>query len=454
MADFDIVQIKRRLDSIAKDILKLTKSRLLVNFRFLDTAIGRLDILNDDLIFQLATNGQRLYFCSQWVLETYQREQNELNRAYLHTVLHCIFRHPFVSPKLNRECWNLAADIAVENILSQMNTPQINCNGVQYQDKMLTLLRKEIKPFTAERVYRYLIDKGYGEDEIDKIKDYFYRDNHGLWWPDDDEEENKTDTDSGEGGEQAIDIEELMREWEEISKKLDVDLETLSKDTEGADSLTQGLKELNRDRYDYKRFLQKFSVRGEDLLVNGEEFDYVYYTYGLSRYGNMPLVEPLEYKDTEKICDFVVAIDTSGSVKGELVQKFLDKTYSILMTEESFFKKINLRIIQCDDKIEEEVLITCKEEFDAYMRNMKIKGFGGTDFRPVFTRVEELLAAKEFKKFKGIIYFTDGYGRYPERKPSFDAAFIYLGYDAERPPTPVWAIKLVLDEDQLTEDLK
>ena len=448
---FDIAEIKRRLDSVAKDILNITKSRMLVNFRFLDTAIGRLDVLNEDLIFQLATNGQRLYFCSQYVIEEYQKEPQALNRAYMHAVLHCIFRHMFVSPDVNRELWNISADSAVENILSQMNSPELECNGVQYQDKMLNMLRSEIKPFTAERIYRYFLDKNYGNDEAEKIRDYFYRDNHGLWWPDDEVEPPES---GGEENRQPVDIDELMKEWEEISRKLDVDLETVSKDQDGAKDITQSLKELNRDKYDYREFLRKFSVRGEDLLINDEEFDYIYYTYGLTKYGNMPLVEPLEYKDTEKICDFVVAIDTSGSVKGELVQKFLEKTYSILMCEESFFKKINMRIIQCDDKIEEETLITNKDEFDKYIRNMKLKGFGGTDFRPVFKRVCELIEAKEFKKFKGLIYFTDGYGIYPEKKPPFEAAFIYLGYDTDRPKTPAWAIKLVLEKDKLAEELK
>ena len=54
-------------------------------------------------------------------------------------------------------------------------------------------------------------------------------------------------------------------------------------------------------------------MSGEDMRVNDDEFDYVYYTYGLSLYGNLPLVEPLEYKDVNKIKEFVVAIDTSAA---------------------------------------------------------------------------------------------------------------------------------------------
>ncbi len=128
----------------------------------------------------------------------------------------------------------------------------------------------------------------------------------------------------------------LEKEWEDISSRIDVDLETLSRENGGTKALLQQLQEVNRDKYDYREFLKKFAVRGEDITVNDEEFDYIYYTYGLQKYGNMPLVEPLEYKEINKINDFVIAIDTSGSCQGEVVQKFLEKTYSILMQEESF----------------------------------------------------------------------------------------------------------------------
>ena len=39
-----------------------------------------------------------------------------------------------------------------------------------------------------------------------------------------------------------------------------------------------------------------------------------YYAYGLSLYGNMPLIEPLETRETYKIRNFVIVLDTSYSV--------------------------------------------------------------------------------------------------------------------------------------------
>ena len=73
------------------------------------------------------------------------------------------------------------------------------------------------------------------------------------------------------------------------------------------------------------------AVASSAVVNTDDEFDYIFYTYGLKLYKKMPLIEPLEYKDVKKIREFVIAIDTSGSVQGELVQTFLQKTYNIMM---------------------------------------------------------------------------------------------------------------------------
>jgi predicted metal-dependent peptidase len=228
------------------------------------------------------------------------------------------------------------------------------------------------------------------------------------------------------------------------------DLETFSKDRgDKAGSLMQNLGEVNRERYDYTAFLKKFAVMGEAMKINDDEFDYVFYTYGLNLYKKMPLIEPLEYKDVKRIREFAIIIDTSGSVSGELVQTFVNKTYNIIKNTESFFSKINLHIIQCDAEVQEAIKITSQEEFDDYLKNMKLKGFGGTDFRPAFSYVDELINKGEFTRLKGIIYFTDGWGTFPERKPNYDSAFIFIREDNFNPNVPPWAIKLVLDKEEI-----
>jgi predicted metal-dependent peptidase len=93
-----------------------------------------------------------------------------------------------------------------------------------------------------------------------------------------------------------------------------------------------------------------------------------------------------------------------------------------------------------------------QEEFDEYIKNMKLRGFGGTDFRPVFEYVEKLRHEKAFHDLKGLLYFTDGYGNYPKKMTDYQTAFVFLEHDeyVER-TVPPWAIKVILEKDQLVE---
>ena len=238
--------------------------------------------------------------------------------------------------------------------------------------------------------------------------------------------------------------------WTEISERMQMDMETFSKmQGDKAGGLMQNLREVNREKYDYTSFLKKFAVRGEVMRVNDDEFDYIFYTYGLKLYEKMPLIEPLEYKEVKRIREFVIAIDTSGSVSGELVQAFVQKTYNVLKSTESFFSRINLHIIQCDATIQEDAKITNQEEFDNYLKNMKIHGLGGTDFRPVFSYVDWLRDQKEFWNLKGLIYFTDGFGPFPAQKPDYDTAFVFVDDGFNNYAVPTWAIKLVLQKEEI-----
>ena len=67
-------------------------------------------------------------------------------------------------------------------------------------------------------------------------------------------------------------------------------------------------------------FLRKFAVLKEEVTVDDDSFDYVFYSYGLRLYGNMPLIEPQEWKEVKKVEDFAIVIDTSMSCSGDLVK--------------------------------------------------------------------------------------------------------------------------------------
>jgi predicted metal-dependent peptidase len=166
----------------------------------------------------------------------------------------------------------------------------------------------------------------------------------------------------------------------------------------------------------------------------------------------MPLIEPLESKEVSRIEDFVVVIDTSMSCSGDLVRRFLEETYDVLCESDTFFKKTNIHIIQCDDQVQQDQKITSREEMQEYMEHFAIIGQGGTDFRPAFEYVNQMLGRNEFHKLRGLIYFTDGEGIFPVKQPVYDTAFVFVKDQYTDISVPAWAIKLILEPEQITEE--
>lgn len=419
-----------QIRKIAGEVMGLAHDGILINMRFLDVALSRLKIVCREQTGAHLFDGMTLYYDPVLLLGQYKASPHYAARLYLHTLLHCIFYHGRNTDKLNRIYWDLATDIAVEHTIVDM---ELHLTGLPTDDLLqsrLELLRKQAGGLTAEKLYRHFRIEEPSEKALEEWRKLCHYDEHIYW---DRQEE--------------LDLSQA--EWRKLSERIKADLKSFSKDRNNAQSIEQNLREATRDRYDYTDFLRKFMVMGETVQINDDEFDYIYYTYGLQTYGNMPLVEPLEYKDSNKIRDFVIALDTSASCRGEVVQAFLQKTYNILQAGENFFSKINVHILQCDSEVRQDVKITQREEFDDFLAHGKLTGFGSTDFRPVFAYVEQLREKQEFDNLKGLLYFTDGYGIYPEWMPDYDVAFVFLEEDENAPKVPPWAIKIVLDEEEL-----
>ena len=165
----------------------------------------------------------------------------------------------------------------------------------------------------------------------------------------------------------------------------------------------------------------------------------------------MPLIEPLETREVRKVEEFAVVVDTSMSCSGELVRRFLEETYNVLAENESFFQKVNVHVIQYDEKVHTDVRITSREELKEYMEHFQLYGEGGTDFRPAFEYVDSLIEKGEYVNLKGLIYFTDGYGIYPAKMPRYRTAFVFMEEDYRDADVPPWAVRLVVSGDSLAQ---
>ena len=436
--DSNSQEAARCLQDIGSSILKAARDELYLGMRFLDVALSSFIYQMDGSVSPFGTDGNVMYFQPAQLGGLYRENRILVNRGYLHMVFHCIFQH-FGKPGMEKRLWNLSCDIAVEHMIDGIYHRSVRYSRSLLRRETYRLLEKEGKTLNAERICRLLKEQFLKEKELERLEREFYVDDHKYWANQQpDQKPNPL----------------MSRKWGDISDGIETDLETFSREAgeQEGDFLDQ-LRIENRERYDYREFLRKFAVFREEVTVDPDSFDYNFYTYGLSLYRNMPLIEPLETKEVKKVSEFVIVIDTSMSCSGELVQRFLEETYGILSDSGSFFQKINIHIIQCDEKVHSDVKITSGEELKKYMDSLELYGDGGTDFRPAFAYVEELMEKREFENLRGLVYFTDGYGIFPAKMPPYRTAFVFMEQEPEDVDIPAWAMKLVITEDEIGEKI-
>ncbi|MGI6055586.1 MAG: VWA-like domain-containing protein [Bilifractor sp.] len=441
-----------------------------------------------DLPAGIGTNGSYIYCDAESVIRLFREDRTRLVRTCLHMIFHCLFRHPFRYTKLDTGLWDVAADIAAENAVEECGLKDLELPDDWERRNRIRELRRYTEKMTAESLYRLfrgeaLTDDGgkasgesqgsetegnisdkerssgtgltapggpqeperkafaADQDLMRELRELFHFDLHEPWLMEDHVWKEMIIRRGGDS---------VGQKWQTISSGVQKDMESFEKNQA---RVPGGLKKIFHEQYrksgEYEAFLRKFARSAEEIHVNPDEFDYIYYTYGMQLYRNMPLIEPLEYRETMKIRDFVIALDTSGSCQGSTIRNFLHKTWSVLKTTESFTERMNLHIIQCDSEVQEDRKITSDEEFERYMKDIEISGSGGTDFRPVFERVDRMRAAGELRNLRGLLYFTDGYGTFPLRKPEYQTAFIFVREGFEIPKVPSWAMRLVLDAEDL-----
>ena len=391
------------------------------------TALNALTLKSDSKVYMCATNGELFYFSPLKTIELFQKNTVFLNRAYLHSVLHCLYSHIWLRKNRDPFLWNVACDIVVEYTLDSMKKKSIS--------RILSFVRQDVYQkienllgISCVSVYDWLLKC----EDIPSLYREFVVDDHSMWPKEEDQQV-------------SIASNTLQKKWQTIRKQTVFEHKQKGDDNQEKDSFLVSSLKANKAKYSYAQFLKKFCISKEEIQINPDEFDLSYYTYGLSIYKNMPLIEPVETKEVKKIYEFVITLDTSYSINQALAKRFLAHTYSLLSTSNMFYKQCKVHIIQCDDQIRSDIVVSNADQMDKMLSTFTLIGGGNTDFRPVFTYVNELISKRSFENLCGLLYFTDGKGIYPKKSPSYKTAFIYLE-DYDKTKVPAWAIQYRLEE--------
>ncbi|MBR6037482.1 MAG: hypothetical protein IKP53_01780 [Candidatus Methanomethylophilaceae archaeon] len=409
-----------RADGLGEEIMSLAADMLCLDMRFLVQSVISLDV---DVVpgsgRPVIGNG-RVTFFEESVIADYRECNNLPARQLAHCAFHLLLGH---SGDEVSDAVSLAEDIVVEYVLDSLDTPHTAIPG---RDERMYACERSFKRAGAPVP---MLMEGHvsslREWERGSYESMFRRDDPAFRAPADD------------------------GRWAEMAQQAMAETEGFIRKTgEGSNALLSVLRIRNRRRYDYRGFLRKFMSRGTAVGEDPAEFDPIYYTYGLSTYGNMPLVDSLESSERRMLKEFVIAVDTSGSTMRESVETFLEETFSALMLS-CDGKGSRLHVIQCDDMVRRDDVVGSKEDISELMSGFKLEGGGGTDFRPVFRYVDELIENGDLKNLKGLMYFTDGLGTYPEKKPRYDTVFVFCDDRCRSHEVPPWAMKLEVTTAEL-----
>jgi predicted metal-dependent peptidase len=109
---------------------------------------------------------------------------------------------------------------------------------------------------------------------------------------------------------------------------------------------------------------------------------------------------------TSDTLSLVVAIDTSGSIKEDILGAFIGEFKSIMQN----FPAVSIELIIADAKVHNHYSFIGGEDMD-----FALKGGGGTDYRPTFEFIDANIPHSSM-----VLYFTDREGIFPRIPPNYE----------------------------------
>lgn len=310
----------------------------------------------------------------------------DLNFVVAHETAHLFLQHLLRKENRDKFLWNCAIDYAVNNMLEEQgfhySKPGI-LRSSQFAgmcaEEIYDKIKKEVNnlPKTTFDVHIYG-SEGLGSNGKEKT--------FGNGKPD-----FKKEISNGEDEMEISekDMNELSSAWKERTITAYDIAKSMGKIPAGMQRLVEDLLD---SRMDWRSILRRF-------ITNEYPFDYSY---------NRPSKKScstgvyMPYVLKENI-DIVIGIDTSGSISQTEFKNFMSEIVAIAKTS----NVVRMTVITCDCAIHEVHEITN----DSDLMELKVSGYGDTDFRPVFKWIDE-----NKPNTRLLVYFTDGMGEYPKEE--------------------------------------
>lgn len=407
-------------EELAKSILKRVQQSIIKQYYVLTPVITSMKLSPISTECVLETDGEQIFYQPATICRmAKQKELKTLQKWYMHLIVHGLLFHYVDYRKYSvLTLANAVFDLEVDLFLRRLKSRKDAISGSMFDSmseeaRMNKLLEEKgaaalYEAAVKSKSLRRCIYKKAKEISLDCHENWEGKRNLQLFW---------TRMMQSCMAKTGLSLNELVG-------KMKGEKREYGNTSMGMETV---VKKDDSKPLDYATVLREFFQERESCRMDPDSFDRDFYALGMEMYEDVVLLEPRE--DGEKISmgTIVLAIDTSGSCAGNIIEKFVTQTEGLLHTI-SRIDYQELVIFQADAEICSEMHLKQGDPIPDCSR-MSVCGFGGTDFRPVFQRVEEM--SKE-TAVDVLIYLTDAYGSYPQKAPGVKTFFVIPNLEEEK----------------------
>ena len=432
-------------DLMAEKAICFIQKELAQEYRYLTPAFYYLTLIPDPGEKYMSTDSRYLFYNTEYILGEFMgkpKEYRALKYRYLHIIVHCLAGHMKKKDETDRALFDSCADLYAVLLIKKL-TGKIPAIPQDYR-KLFSTLGKETE---SRSFFQFLWWCGKDRQRslnMIQLGRVLKSDSHDNWF----KKNPLAEQMEREGNSIGTQAKDWAYIWEHLpqlagftgiksgrtwgNQKGDAQMEISASDGEDL-SYEQVIREICRVA----------EVYDSDL-----EFDPLWYAAGMEIYGNRPFIEPSECVEQQAVRDLVIAIDTSGSCEN-YASSFLGMTMHLL--KEAGTWRGTVWIVQCDTEIRDVKELEQADE-TVQLESQTMYGWGGTDFTPVFRFIREKREAGEMDKPSALIYFSDGYGDFPDSEPDYKTIFVFPPEEdacVANDWIPDWVQRYKLAEDEL-----
>lgn len=335
----------------------------------------QIDTFEDNSEPTAYTDGERIGFNSDFMEALSPKERRGL---LIHEIAHVALGHVWRRPiGADAILWNIAADIVVNGMIAPMKNCALPKGGVR---------DKSLEKLSVENVYHELLKQS------DEMKQKY--------------------------GGVPMDLKAVGKKARETAQKktVQVNAEAAAKghghESGHPDMLATRSKEPT-PKIEWTQHIRSFV---EKCAEGADNYDWTLPSENYSPYGiYLPRTCGLQCGP------IVAAVDTSGSIQGDMLRKFLGQLQDL----HADLCPRHTTVFDCDNKLHNTWRY---ESDDVVPDDMKFSGGWGTDFRPVFEAIEDLDEPPV-----ALVYLTDLYGDFPAKEPSYPVLWAVYGGATHNP---------------------